>query len=109
MIGEIVWYVCVLGAAMLFWSIGVYAKKKKTPMAFWSGTEVKKSEIRDVTLYNQESSRMWKLYSLWYWASAVLTVWNVIAALVVMVLGGTVGTGLLVRNYKKIEEKYRIQ
>ena len=109
LIGQIIWYVCVLGAAALFWGIGVYAQKKKTPMAFWSGTEVKENEIIDVVLYNKASSKMWKLYSLWYWISGILTIWNVIAALVVMILGGTVGIGLLIWNYKKIEKKYRVK
>ena len=107
LIGQIIWYVCVLGTAALFWGIGVYAQKKKTPMAFWSGSEVKESEITNVIQYNNESGRMWKLYSMWYWLSAVLTIWNIMAALVVMVMGGTVGIGLLIWNYKKIEKKYR--
>ena len=109
LIGQIIWYVCVVGTAALFWGIGVYAQKKKTPMSFWSGIEVKESEITNVIQYNNESGRMWKRYSMWYWLSAVLTIWNIMAALVVMVLGGTVGIGLLVWNYKKIEMKYRVK
>ncbi len=109
LIGQIIWYVCVLGAAALFWGIGVYARKKKTPMAFWTGTEVKESEITDIALYNKENSRMWKVYSLWYWVSGVLFMWSAVAALVVMVIGGTVGIGLLVWSYKKIEKKYRVK
>ena len=46
---------------------------------------------------------------MWYWLSAVLTIWNIMAAVVVMVLGGTVGIGLLIWNYKKIEKKYRVK
>ena len=109
LIGQIIWYVCVLGTAALFWSIGVYAKNKKTPMAFWSGTEVASSEITDIVQYNKESSRMWKRYSMWYWCSAVLTIWNIMVALVVMILGGTVGIGLLMWNYKRIEKKYKVK
>lgn len=109
LIGQIIWYVCVLGAAALFWGIGVYAQKKKTPMSFWSGIEVARSEIIDIQQYNKESSIMWKRYSMWYWLSAVLTIWNIMAALVVMVLGGTVGIGLLIWNYKKIEKKYKVK
>ena len=33
LIGQIIWYVCVLGAAVLFWGIGVYAQKKKISIA----------------------------------------------------------------------------
>jgi hypothetical protein len=31
------------------------------------------------------------------------------AALVAMVLGGTVGIGLLIWNYQKIEKKYKVK
>ena len=107
MIGTIIWFVTMFGCAALFFGIGVYAKRLEKPMWFWSGVEVEPAVISDIPAYNRENSRMWKVYSLWFWAAGILWIWNEIAALVVLVTGSTVGIGLLIGRYLKIEKKYK--
>ena len=107
MAGKIIWWIVSFGCAILFYSIGIYASKRSKPMWFWSGTEVKASEITDVASYNKENGRMWKLYSLWYFASGVAEIWNSILALAFLLLGCSVGIALLVWSYQKIYNKYQ--
>ena len=109
MTGKIIWWVVSFGCAILFYSIGVYATKLEKPMWFWSGVEVKDSEITDVEQYNKANGRMWKLYSLWYWIAGGLTIWDATVAVVPLILGCTVGMVLLVATYRKIYEKYKVK
>ena len=104
---SIIWYAVVLGCGLLFYSIGQYAVKKETPMHFWSGSEVKAESITDVPAYNRENGRMWKLYSLWYWAAGLLWMFSPEAAVAVLVLGCTAGIAWLVVSYRRIEKKYK--
>ena len=108
MAGKIIWYITTLGCGILFFSIGIYARKLEKPMWFWSGVEVKDSEITDVEHYNKANGRMWKLYSLWYVASGAAEIWNSILALAFLLLGCSVGIALLVWSYQKIYNKYKV-
>ena len=107
MAAAVIWYVTMFACAALIFGIGAYAKKLEKPMWFWSGTQEDPASITDVKAYNLENSRMWKVYSLWYWAAGALWAWNEVVALVVLVLGCTVGIGLLIGRYLKIEKKYK--
>ena len=102
----IMWLVC-FGCAILFFVIGVYSKKRKMPMWFWSGSEVKESEITDVKQYNKENGIMWQLYSLWYFAAGLAEIRSTIASAVILVLSCTVGLGLLIYTYNRIYKKYK--
>ena len=105
--GDIIWYVTLFGCAALFVGIGVYARKLEKPMWFWSGTEVDPDTITDVHAYNRENSRMWIWYSVGYWISGLAWIWSKMLALIVLVLGCSVGILWLVRTYLKIEKKYK--
>ena len=109
MVGEIIWYGITFGVAALFFLIGVYAQKREAPMWFWAGSEVDAAQITDVKQYNKENARMWKLYSLWYWVSGAAMYWSAVVAIIIMFLGCTVGIGILIRTFHKIEETYRVQ
>ena len=109
MLESIIWYITTFGCAVLFYCIGIYAAKRKEPMWFWSGTEVKSCEITYVKQYNKENAIMWKSYSLWFFASGVVSVWSKVAALVIFVAGFTVGLLLLVLAYKRIYKKYSLK
>jgi hypothetical protein len=65
--------------------------------------------ITDIGQYNCENARMWKLYSLWYFAAGVAAIWDAIVAVVFLALGCTVGMVILVATYNKIHEKYRVK
>ena len=106
---SVVWYAVVFGTAVLFFCIGAYAEKREKPMSFWSGTEVDASGITDILRYNKENGKMWKLYSLWFWAAGILGMVSMAVAFVILIFSCTIGLGLLVRSYRKIERKYRVQ
>ena len=109
MAGKIIWWIVSFGCAILFYSIGVYATKLEKPMWFWSGVEVKDSEITDVEQYNKANGRMWKLYSLWYVASGVAEIWNEILALVLLLAGCSIGLVFLVWSYRRIYNRYKAE
>ena len=107
MAGTIIWYVTIFGCAALFYGIGIYAQKLEKPMWFWSGSEVDPDSVTDITAYNRENGKMWKGYSLWYWAAGLAWTWNGVLAVILLVLGATVGIALLISTYLKIEKKYK--
>ena len=109
MAGLIIWSIVVFGCAILFLSIGIYAEKREKPMWFWAGSTVDESAITDVKAYNKENARMWELYSLWYFASGIIYYWNEIIAIILLVLSCTVGIGILVATFNKIEKKYKVK
>lgn len=109
MAGKIIMWIVSFGCAILFFAIGVYARKLKKPMWFWSGSEVDATKITDVKQYNKENGVMWQLYSLWYFAAGISEIWNPILALLFLVLSCSIGIVLLVRSYNKIYKRYSIQ
>ena len=108
MLGAVIWYVTTFACAALFIFIGIYASKREKPMWFWAGSEVDTATITDVKAYNRENGRMWKLYSLWFWTAGIAWAWDAVLATVILVLGGTVGIGILISTYLKIEKKYKV-
>ena len=109
MAGAVIFIATAWGCAALFLGMGIFAERREKPMWFWSGTEVDASRIKDVRQYNRENAAMWKLYSLWYAAAGIAGIWNVIAFLIIISLGGTAGLALLIWRYKRIFEKYRVR
>lgn len=109
MAGTIIWCIVEFGCAILFFGIGVYAERREKPMWFWSGTSVDESKITDVKEYNKENARMWKLYSLWYFAAGIVYFWNEVIAITLLVLSCTVGIGILIATFNRIEKKYKVK
>ena len=103
----IIWFVTMFGCAALFYALGVYAKHLKKPMWFWSGSTIDPDSITDIPKYNLANSRMWKAYSLFFWAAGALFPVNEMAAIVVMFIGFLPGLPVLVFVYTKIEKKYK--
>ena len=107
MAGIIIWCLTVFGCAARFFGIGVYAKRLDKPMWFWAGSEVDPATLTDVKAYNGENANMWKWYSVWFWFAGIAWFWSEVLALVIMLLGCSVGIGLLVYTFQKIEKKYK--
>ena len=105
--------VCCWGSAALFYGIGVWANRRKTPMHFWAGTELDPKTVSDIPAYNHENAVMWKLYSIPYWIAGALSLfqaqWCAIAALILMVLACFPGLLILIRHYRRLEAKYIFQ
>ena len=109
MAGIIIWSITVFGCALLFLGIGLYAEGRDKPMWFYAGTTVDESKISDVKAYNRENARMWKLYSLWFFASGAIYFFNAPIAVLILVLGCTLGIGILIGQFTRIEKKYKIK
>ncbi|MBQ8611440.1 MAG: hypothetical protein IJ412_06990 [Oscillospiraceae bacterium] len=109
MLGKCVMWTVTFGCAVLFFAIGIYARKRQTPMGFWAGTELKASQLTDVEQYNRENALLWQRYSLWYFAAGLAEFWSTAAAAVLLALGGTVGIALLIVSYNRIFKKYTVQ
>ena len=109
MAGKIIWWVVSFGCAAVFFGIGVYAERLQKPMWFWSGSEVKPEEITNMKQYNRENGTMWKVYSLWFLAAGIAEIWNTYVALAFLILGCTVGIGVLVATHNRIYKKYKVR
>ena len=104
---NLVFLIIMIPLAAFFTGIGVYAMRRKKPMWFYSGSEVKPWQIRDIPAYNRANGIRWLVFSLGFWAAAILGLFNVPAAgILVMVtcLGGIPG---LIIAYKRIYDKYK--
>lgn len=110
--GIVIMIACCWGSAGLFFGIGVWANRRKTPMHFWAGTQIDPGTVSDISAYNHANSIMWKVYSVPYWISGCLSLfqglsdWFAIASAAVLVLACFPGLLILIRHYRKIENKY---
>ncbi len=93
--------------AAAFTGLGIYALVRKKPMWFYAGSEVKPWQIRDIPAYNRANGWMWIVFSLGFWAAAVLSLFDIAAAGVLTALTCLVGIPLLVIAYKRIYKKYK--
>ena len=110
--GVIIMFLCCFGSGFLFLMIGLRADKSDNPVNFWAGKPVRSEWIKDITGYNKANARMWKCYSIPYFASAGLALlgcyheWFIIGAMLVLILTAFPGIILLIRHYRKIEKRY---
>lgn len=112
--GSMILTLCGVGCGGLFYGIGIWAQKPKTPMHFWAGTDIDPSQISDIISYNQANARMWKCYSIPYWLSGLAGIgvlWSEgcsVLCLGLLVLAGTVGIWWLIQTYRRIWDCYSI-
>lgn len=106
--GKFIFLLCTWGCALLFIVIGLYARTRKDPMWFWSGSTVSPYSIKDIHAYNQANCIMWCTYSVPYWISGLISLWKLIIAVVLLLASCTIGIIILIRAYEKIEQKYRL-
>lgn len=108
MVDQIIFCIISSLIGLLFFFIGVYAIKLETPMAFYSGVEVKPTNIKDIKKYNKENGIMWMIYSLWYFISAIVIFINGIISMIFLILGCSLGIIILAFTYKHIYKKYKV-
>ena len=104
---KLIFPLIMIPCAAAFTALGVYAWKRKKPMWFWSGSEVKAWQLTDVAAYNRANGIMWICFSLIYWTAAVLGIFSARAAGPVIAVGTLVGIVGLIVAYKAIFKKYR--
>ena len=102
-----VWLIVMIPMAGLFTGLGIYAWRRKKPMWFWSGSEVKAEEIEDVAAYNRANGAMWLAFSGVFWVSAALGLMDVGAAGTMLAAGVLGGIPCLIFSYGKIYAKYK--
>ena len=107
--GIIIMVMCNVVCAGTFVGLGIYAKKRKTPMNFYSGTTVDPRTISDIPAYNQANSRMWIIYSIPFWVAAVVSFFHVGAGAIIMSLSCMPGFLFLIFRYKRICNQYMIR
>lgn len=104
---KLIFPLIIFPCAATFTALGIFAWKRKKPMWFWSGSEVKAWQLRDVPAYNRANGIMWLVFSLGFWASAVLGCFNVPAAGILVMVSCLVGIPGLVIAYNRIYKKYK--
>ncbi|MBO4472506.1 MAG: hypothetical protein J5765_01720 [Clostridia bacterium] len=105
----IVWLIFMIPLSALFTGVGIFAIRRKKPMWFWSGSEVRAESLTDVRAYNRANGVMWIVYSLLFWGETVLGVFYPDIAGVLIAATTLGGIPILVVVYKRILKKYRKQ
>ena len=106
---RILWLVIMLPICILFTALGIYAWRRKKPMWFWSGSTVRESEISDVRAYNRANGIMWLAFSGVFWVAAVLGLFRMSAAGIVVGAGTLVAIPVLILVYGHIYNKYKVK
>ena len=102
------------GCGAMIYGISLWAEKSKKPFGFWTFKEVKSESISDVSAYNRENGKMWKIYSIPYFLAGfcgiggIWFLWLHAVAGILMILACTLGIGWLVWYYKRIFRKYSL-
>ena len=106
---RIIWLIINVPLSILFTALGVYAWRRKKPMWFESGREVKENEISDIPAYNRANGIMWLCFSAVFWISSVLGIFETDISGYVLAGGIILGIPVLYITYKKIYNKYKTQ
>lgn len=96
----------ICGASFL--AYGLFARRYKKPIWFWSGSTVDPASIADIPAYNRANSRMWIVFSVPFWVSGLLSFWWMMPAAVVLTVSAVGGVPVLIVVYSKILKKYKI-
>ena len=107
--GIVIMVFCCVLCGSIFSGMSVWAKKRKDPMHFYSGTTVDPKTVSDIPAYNLENSKMWMIYSVPFWASGVVSFFHMGAAAVIVTVACFPGFLWLVFRYKRISQKYIIR
>lgn len=104
--GGIIGLVCCLLCAFPFFVIGNFGKDSKEPIGFWAGDESLKGKVKNVKSYNQEMSKLYKIWSLTFVITGVLCLMPMYIGVVGIVLECTVGIYIAWKAYKNILSRY---
>ena len=104
---SISWLIIMIPVSLLFTGLGIFAWTRKKPMWFWSGSEVKESEITDTAAYNRANACMWLAFSGVLWISTVLGALNMKAGGILLIAGCAAAVPVLPLVYGKIYRKYK--
>lgn len=93
--------------SLIFGLIAFWAFKRKDPMHFWSGSTVMHEEISDIPAYNRANGLMWVAYALSLAVVGLLSLFNIKAGSILLVVICFPGLAVLIAVYNKIYKKYK--
>jgi hypothetical protein len=103
----IIWLVVMIPCSLLFCVLGIYAWRRKEPMWFYSGTEVKAEEIRDIPAYNRANGIMWITFGAFFFLCTILGAMNMKAGGFLLIAGTLAALPLLPLSFSRIYSKYK--
>ncbi|MBR3357006.1 MAG: hypothetical protein IKG46_04175 [Solobacterium sp.] len=106
---NIVFMCIIIPVAVLFTALGIYAWKRTEPMWFWSGSSISADEIADVKAYNRANGIMWLAFSMTFWISILLALFQVKYAGIFMIIAVVGGGICLPIAYTRILDRYQIR
>jgi len=93
--------------SMVFGAIAIWAFKRKEPMHFWSGSTVSPEDITDIPAYNRANGWMWTIYTIGMILSGILSLFNILISVILLVVICVPGTIVLIIVYNRIYKKYK--
>ena len=102
----LIWVIIMAPCSAVFSGLGIYAWRRKKPMWFWSGSVVEEDEISDIPAYNRANGIMWLVFSLIFWSSTILGIFNMKGAGILLFLGCVPGIIILPIVYGRIYDRY---
>ena len=106
---NIMYLIVMWAAPVIFIIIGIYAMNRKKPMWLGAGSPISESNINDVKAYNRAIGKMWCVFSIPLFVGGIVEFILPIYSILILALTCTVGIGLIVLYYHKIEEKYFVK
>jgi hypothetical protein len=76
-------------------------------MHFWSGSTVLPEEITDIPAYNRENGMMWAIYTACMFLTGVVSLFQIIAGVVLLITISIPGIIVLILVYNRIYNKYK--
>jgi len=98
----VIWF-----CSVIFGLVALWAFKRRGPMHFWSGSEIKQEEIANVPAYNRANGLMWAIYTSYYIVTGIISLFNIWIGTVLVGIICTLGTVGLICAYKYIYKKYK--
>ena len=98
----IVWF-----CSLIFGIVALWAFKRRDPMHFWSGSEIKPEEITDIPAYNRANGFMWTIYTVCMVVTGTISLFNIwigVGLVGIICVPGSIG---LIFAYKQIYNKYK--
>ena len=98
--------ICLL-CSLSFGAIAIWAFKSKGPIHFWSGSTVSPEEITNIPAYNRANGLMWLIYTVCMVMIGIVSLFNIIIGVILLVIICVPGTIALIIAYNVIYKKYR--
>ena len=102
----LIWVIIMAPCSAVLSGLGIFAWRRKKPMWFWSGSVVEEDEISDIPAYNRANGIMWIVFSLIFWSSTILGIFNMKGAGILLFLGCVPGIIILPIVYGRIYDRY---